>query len=365
MDISSYRLNERLASAALPSWRIKAVQNPHVFQTAAFPVRVDSTDELVSLLDTMQENLFPLFMRELGGLDEQDLTAFVDALVHYCRFFRTNFSGRDAPLPLSTMIAHLALAKKLRGLGRPYRILEIGPGCGYLSFFLRNWSDLEDYCQVETTESFYVLQNLVNKHVFGHRFRECAQTNVEGATVPIAEHHVVPDTEISPRIALDTPTVCRHFPWWQLGRVAKERFNIVTTNATLNEFSEGALRQYVWMIDQCLALDGCLLVQCYGGGPGSLETILRSLFQIRLAPVAMVLQGGAAVGEKFFAKSNLLFVRERHPLFAKYAKANLSVPLFDPGDLLIRSVYGQAGGTRRDVAVDGIVTLVTERLGRA
>lgn len=365
MDIGSYRLNERLASAALPSWRIKSFQNPHVFQAAGFPVRVDCTDELVGILDTMQENLFSPFMKELGGLNDQDLATLIDALVDYCAFFRTNFSGRDAPLPLSTMIAHLALSKKLRGLGRPYRILEIGPGCGYLSFFLRNWSDLEDYAQVETTESFYLLQNLVNKHVFRHRFRDHAQTEVEGAASPITAQIGMPDTEISPRVPLNMRTVCRHFPWWRLGQVAKERFSIVTTNATLNEFSEAALRQYIWLIDQCLALDGCLLVQCYGGGPGSLENILRSLFAIRLAPVTLVLQANTLIGEKFFAKSNLLFVRDRHPLFPKYAKPNLTLPVFDPNDLLVRSVYERDQPAGRQVTADEIVAMVAERLERA
>ncbi|HTY70241.1 MAG TPA: hypothetical protein VMH36_26545 [Alphaproteobacteria bacterium] len=366
MDIASYRLHERLASASLPTWRIKALQNPIVFQAGGFPVRIESTDELVALLDTMQENRFGQYIKELGGLDEEDLAVLVDALVEYCKFFRTNFSGRDAPLPLSTMVAHLAIAKKLRALGRPHRILEIGPGCGYLSFFLKGWSDLEDYTQVETTESFYVLQNLVNKHVFGHRFRDHAQTDLEGrAALPITAQIGIPDTEISPRIPLDMRGVCRHFPWWQLGRVATERFSVVTTNATLTEFSEGALRQYVWLIDQCLAPDGCLVVQCCGGGSGSLETILQLLFSIRLAPVALVLQENVTIGDKYLAKTNLLFVRERHPLFAKYAKPKLTLPLFDPNDLLVRAVYGiGGGGSRREVTADELVTRVTERLAR-
>lgn len=366
MDIASYRLNERLASAALPTWRIKAIQNPIVFQAGGFPVRVESTDELVGVLDTMQENLFLNFVKELGGMDDRDLATLVDALVDYCMFYRTNFPGRDAPLPLSTMIAHLTLSKKLQALGRPHRILEIGPGCGYLSFFLKSWSDLEDYSQVETTESFYVLQNLVNKHVFGHRFREYAQTDLEGrAATPITAQIGIPDTEISPRVQLNMAATCHHFPWWQLGQVAKKQFSVVTTNATLNEFTEGALRQYVWLIDQCLAADGCLLVQCYGGGPGSLDKILQSLFSIRLAPVTLALQGDASVAGKYFAKPNLLFVRERHPLFTKYAKPKLTLPLFDPSDLLVRAVYGVEGEGRREVAVDELLTLVIEHLARA
>lgn len=368
MDIGSYQLNERLASAALPSWRLKALHSPHVFVNAGFPVRVQSTDELVGLLDTMQEGLFDAFIRELGGLDETDLEAFVDALTEYCLFFRINFPGRRVPLPLSTMIAHFTLARKLRGIGGPHRILEIGPGCGYLSFFLRHWTDLESYSQIETTESFYLLQNLVNKHVFRHRFQEHAQASLEGqaASFVTEAQAAGPHTEISPRLSLDLPPVCRHYPWWRIGEVAEQRFSVVTTNATLNEFSEEALAQYVWLIDRCLMKDGCLLVQCYGGGPGSLETIFRKLFGIRLAPVVGVLTGETMVGEQFMAKSNLLFVREGHPLFSKYLKGNLTFPLFEPDEPLVRAIYmPDSAGPRRPVDAGEIVAAVSARLKAA
>lgn len=366
MDIESYRLNERLATAAIPSWRMKALHRPHVFYTHGFPVHVASTDELMTLLDTMQEGLFAPFVRELGGFDEVDQAAFVDALVDYCLFFRVHFPHREAPLPLSTMLAHFVLAKKLRGIGSPYRILEIGPGCGYLSFFLHRWSDLDDYTQIETTESFYILQNLVNKYLFEHRFRDFAPAVFEPGQVAsmVSDPKGAPlYTEVSPRVAVDVPPKCRHFPWWRIGEVANETFNIVTTNATLNEFSNEALRQYVWLIDKCLARDGCLLVQCYGGGPGSLETIFKSLFEIRLAPVVVSLEAEVTVAEKHFAKSNLLFVRERHPMFAKYAQMPLQLPRFDPANLMVKSVYVTAGsGPRRTLSADDIVAMVAERL---
>jgi hypothetical protein len=226
---------------------------------------------------------------------------------------------------------------------------------------LKNWHDLEDYAQIETTESFYILQNLVNRHLFGHQFQDYARLADGASAMPITEQLGFHDTEISPRIRLDLPTVCRHFPWWQLGRVAKQRFNIVTTNASLTEFSEGAFRQYAWLIDQCLAPDGCLLVQCHGGGPGSLEKILRTFFAIKLAPVALVVQPGATSSEKFFATSNFLFVREQHPLFSKYAQAT-QLPGFDPNDVLARAVYGVGNGPRREVSPEEIVEMVTQRM---
>jgi hypothetical protein len=367
MDIGSYRLNERLANASIPSWRLKAIHGAHVFASAGFPMHIESTDELLNLLDTMQENRFDSFINELGGLDDAEQAAFVEALADYCLFFRINFPGKEALMPLSTMIAHFTLAKKLRGLGAR-RILEIGPGCGYLSFFLKDWNGLEKYCQIETAESFYLLQNLVNKYVFGHQFRECAQGDWAGqAASPIVSTAAFQGAhvEISQRIALSLPARCWHYPWWRLGELVEQRFDVVTSNANLNEFSRGAFDQYVWLIDRVLAPEGCMLVQCPGGGPLPMDYIFQQLLSIRLMPVAIVDGNADALGGPTFALPNILFVREKHPSFAKYAGVPLTLPRFDANDPLLRNVYlpGSNAGRRLRSATE-ILAAVADRLKR-
>jgi hypothetical protein len=365
MDIGSYRLNERLANAAIPSWRLKAIHGAHIFAAAGFPMHIDSTDELRNVLDTMQENRFPGFVEELGGFDEEEEAAFVDALVDYCLFYRINFPGREALMPLSTMVAHFALARKLKGLA-PRRILEIGPGCGYLSFFLKRWTNLENYSQIESAESFYLLQNLVNKYVFGHHFHERAQGDwTDNAAFPIVSTAAFQgaSVEISHRIPISLPAKCSHYPWWRLGDLVEQRFDVVTSNANLNEFSRGAFDQYVWLIDRVLAQDGCMLVQCPGGGPLPFDYILQQLLDIRLMPVAIVNADGSVPGAPRFALPNLLFVREKHSLFAKYANAQLVVPRFDANEPLIRKVYfPMPGRQRRPRSAGDILAAVTERL---
>jgi SAM-dependent methyltransferase len=367
MDIGSYRLNERLAKAAIPSWRLKAIHGAHVFANAGFPLQVESTDELCNLLDTMQEGRFAQFQAELGGFGAQDEADFVNALVDFCLFFRTHFSGRQAPLPLSTMIAHLLLAKKLRGL-RARRILEIGPGCGYLSFFLKSHLGLENYTQIETTESFYILQNLVNKHVFGHRFRECAQGDwSQLAAAPLldsAANQRAAYIEVSQRLGLETSEICRHYPWWRLGELTGQRFDVVTSNANLNEFTQGAFLQYVWLIDRVLARDGVLLVQDIGGGPLPLDFIVQRLLEIRLVPAVIVNPGALSAAGPAFGLSNFLFVREQHPLFARHAASEqIQIPRFDPDEPLVRAVFSLAEDrSRRQLLPGQIVAAVAERL---
>jgi hypothetical protein len=365
MDIGSYRLNERLARAAIPSWRLKAIQGAHVFRQVGFPTEVESTDELANLLDTMHENQFDAFMTELNGMSDDEIGILLDALVDYCRFFRVHFPGPEAPIPLSTMIAHQAIAMKLRGLGMARRILEIGPGCGYLSFFLARWSGLENYAQIESAESFYILQNLINKYVFGHRFRDHAQADWGANAARIGKlASEVAYLEVPTRMAVNFSAVCNHYPWWRVDELAEQQFDVVTSNANVTEFSEGAFKQYVRMIDRCLSLDGCLFIQCFGGGTLDPMTILRSLVGIRLVPVVgMVPVGGQTILGKHFVLPNFLFVRERHPLAPKYARESVSFPLFNPDDPFIRNVFlPQSLSVRQKVSSGEILATLAERL---
>jgi hypothetical protein len=368
MDIGSYRLNERVAKTAIPSWRLKAIQGAHVFRQVGFPIEIESTDELVNLLDTMHENQFDAFMTELDGMAEDEIDALLDALVEYCRFFRIHFPAAEAPIPLSTMIAHQAIAMKLRSLGMARRILEIGPGCGYLSFFVGRWPTLENYAQIESAESFYILQNLINKHVFGYRFCDHAQVDWGAKAAQIGKLASEVDyLEVPTRMAVSFPTVCNHYPWWRIDELAEQKFDVVTTNANVTEFSEDAFKQYVQMIDRCLSLDGCVFIQCFGGGRLEPIKIFRGLLGIRLIPVvAMTPVGGQTIMGKHFVLPNFLFVRERHPLAAKYARGTLSFPLFEPDDPFVRNVFmPQTGAARRRVSSAEILAALAVRLKSA
>lgn len=373
MDIASYRLNERAAKASIPSWRLMAVQGPHVFRSVGFPVEVESADELFNLLDTMHENRFVRVIAELGGLDNADLELLLDALVDYCKFFRVNFPGKEAPIPLSTMTAHLAIAKKLKGLGTARRILEIGPGCGYLSFFLRSWKELINYTQIESAESFYILQNLVNKHVFSHRFRDHAQGDWQargaadiGALLASGPGQRHAGFEMSLRLPLELPLTCHHYPWWLIDQLADQEFDVVTSNANFTEFSEGAFHQYVALIDRCLAADGVLLMQDLGGGPLSPEIILRELAGIGLAPVvAMEHLGASNIAGRSFACANYLFVRQKHPKFQQYANPMLKLPVLDFDDPFVQSVYvSDASSNRKNMSVGEVFQALKERLAQ-
>jgi hypothetical protein len=125
-----------------------------------------------------------------------------------------------------------------------------------------------------------------------------------------------------------------HFPWWKLNTLFadKQRYDVVTSNANLNEFTKNALYDYLTIFRDVLKNDGIFLVQCTGfPAHGTLDTLFDTLHEFRFAPLFCGLavenvgtsqrsltKSYAACGcdKKSFALNNLVMVKEGHPLFA-------------------------------------------------
>src|SRR5205807_1476998 len=136
LDSAAYRVSETNAKRAIADWRFSNINDPHIFQNQGFPVRADSFLDLAQILDTMQEGRFDFYMNEVGGFTDEDASSFVRACLDYIDFYRSFFQKDRVVVPLSTLIAHFVIYKKLLGYNPQFtRLLEIGPGCGYLSFF--------------------------------------------------------------------------------------------------------------------------------------------------------------------------------------------------------------------------------------
>ncbi|MGH9203014.1 MAG: hypothetical protein ACRD2A_17450, partial [Vicinamibacterales bacterium] len=297
---------------------------------------------LAQILDTMQEGRFDFYMKELGGFTDEDTDFFVNVCLDYIDFYCSFFQRDTVVVPLSTLISHFVIYKKLIGYYPGFqRLLELGPGCGYLSFFLRHHAPLVDYTQIESTESFYLLQSHINSHVFGSRFAEHAVSRHavrdHGAYVPKLNWHNPFHYEEQNIISVETQPVCNHFPWWRIGEVARRKYDIVTSNANLNEFSREALFQYLSLIRDVLDDDGVIVAQCLGGGPPTYDTIFANMKSAGFIPVALI-QGVNDPG-RVFVVSNAVFVGEKHPLFAKYADVVPQFPMIDRGLDFVDRMY--------------------------
>lgn len=342
LEISDYRLGEQLGRSTISNWRIAETHLVDHFIRVGFPVRIDSRHEVGQLLDTMQEKRFERFMTELGGLTAAEAGSLTDALVGSVMFQIAHLPRRNPCIPFSTMISSLTLYKKIVGFKPDVQsVLEVGPGCGYLSFFLAAHETLKDYSQVEACESFYVLQSMVNSYLFRHEFRDLAVT--KGADCAL---HIHRDLE-QPVVLADEEIPayrCFHYPWWTLGKLHEGigRYDVVTSNANLNEFTRNALYEYLTIFSRAMKDDGIFLIQCTGfPAHGSTEELMEVLHKFGFAslfcgmadenvrPEMVVTDRYRSLGlhRKKFALNNLVLVKKGHPHY----KANIGLKNYSHG----------------------------------
>lgn len=304
LDPAQYRREESRAKAQLPNWRLAQRHGATLFQRAGFPVRVDCLDELGMLLDTMQEGRFEAIQQELGGLTGAEQELLAQALADCVRFQLAHFGSRAPVLPLDTVTAMLAAYGKMQALAPGFRrVLEVGPGCGYLGLFLARHAGLERYAAVEATESFYLLQHHLFAHLFGASFREELAPRGESA-------HFGAEFEAQ-ALALSAFPAARatHHPWWRLGDLAREEapatggkgFDLIVCNAAMLEFEAQALRDYLALFGQVLAPGGIVFAQCFGFETPERDRsyLLAALREAGLAPV-FIAWGGHPKGRGFW-----------------------------------------------------------------
>jgi len=357
IDAAAFRQAESQVRQSLNSWRPIQIQSPHIFANSGFPVRIETIQELVMLVDTMQENRFDPYMVELGGMTDAELGQFVASLVAFVQWYATVFRGGEVPVPLSTMIAHFALNKKIMSYPNHRRILEIGPGCGYLSFYLAGNKNVETYCQVEVTESFYVFQNLLNTCLYGPHF-------VEHVTKPPiykntdfqpAQASGFYEGEVSPTLHYAPKPTCEHFPWWETPKLRERKFDIITSNANFTEMSEPAFQSYAQLISQCLDVNGMVLAQCLGGGHTPIVNIIRTFESLGFRVLALIHK------EREMVTENMILVREGHPSY-DHAPAELThKPYLSMEPLWVQQTFAKSqNGTIR--SAQEVLGLVREKL---
>jgi hypothetical protein len=387
IEISDYRLGEQLARSTISNWRIAETHLVDHFIRVGFPVRIESRHEVGQLLDTMQEKRFERFMTELGGLTAIEADSLTDALVSSIQFQIANLPRRRPCVPFSTMISSLTLYKKIIGFKPDVQsILEVGPGCGYLSYFLASHETLKDYSLVEACESFYILQSMINSDLFKHEFCDLAATRVTDRAL-----HIHRDLE-RPVVLADgeVPAYrCYHYPWWTLGMLHEGigKYDVVTSNANLNEFTRNALYEYLTIFSRALKDDGIFLVQCTGfPAHGSTEDLMQVLHKFGFAslfcgmadenvrPDMVVTDRYRRLGlhKKKFALNNLILVKKGHPQFT----SNVGLRNYSHGFAAefprLSHIYeavteGYSRASRRAYSTDEILLAVKARLlqGRA
>lgn len=348
LEIEQYRLAENVAKSFIGTWRLSQIHNLDHFERVGFPVRIPTLQNLTLLIDTMQENRFQKYITELGGLDADLLKLFLNAAEDVVRYQWTMFPKFEARIPWSTLASALALYVKASILKPKFKnVLEIGPGCGYFSLFLKNHTYLEDYSQIEAAECFYLLQSTLNQFLFAEKSNELAHLDISSESAQNSFALLRDDWEKTNKINISPNNrSINHYPWWKIGDVAKKvnSFDIIMSNANLLEFNVSARADYLKLIHTTLATNGYFLVQCTGyPASGTVEKLLEELKDAGFAQIFFVrentpftitgqankdssgvrgainsLLNRSTTEPRNLTVNNGIFVKKGHPLFDKY-----------------------------------------------
>ena len=268
------------------------INNPDVGQTrdifaqgnCPFNFGEENTD-LAPIINMMHADRFEPLLAEIGGFSPNEKDVFVAALAEHFLFQRIMFPSHRAQLPIDDMMAQFVVAKKILKLKpQAKRVLEIGPGSGNLAFFFR---DISLLAQTDVSPSFYVLQSLVNSFLFGAAFDELALARAD-----------------SPDVA-DFPPSCVHYPWWELGQIEGQTFDVVTSNANWNEMTAAARQYYLALCSRVLTPEGIIVSQCLGGNftgldwTGARDLIWADFIYAGFRPVFFVNRGNTTAPGKF------------------------------------------------------------------
>jgi hypothetical protein len=299
LDYSTYRMFENIAKTLLPNWRIQAIFNLDVFQKTGFPIRIQNNLELRTLIDTMQEERFIPLMEEFGGLTKDELGAYIDALEQNVKFQMMMFPSRSPLPPFDAMLHSLLIYSRISKLYPGFkRVMEIGPGCGYNNFFLKNHAELTNYSFTDACESFYILQNFVASFCYGDKFAQ--QLQIDTAFEQININGKIGKTDItfakiddhSCNIDVDKNIVCKQYPWWKLGSLknSEDKFDVIMSNSNLMEFTKGALYYYLELINQKLDDNGFFVAigSGYYAKQEEMDELGNLLYDAGFAPLMMV-----------------------------------------------------------------------------
>lgn len=220
--VEAYSEAERIAVGTLSNRAIEAF-GLVAFQTFGYPIRVSSDSELWRYHDVMQEGRFESNLRLLGAISNEEVEVLRWLGTTLCEFstqhFERRMSGRHAA---TRALLQLRLVLNSLAGAQPERVLEMGPGSGYLSLLMAK-SGMR-VTTVEAAQALSCYQTLCFRHFFGAAFLDYRVTNSHLDCEPIA--------------------LIRQLPWWKFANEEYDlpRVDVVAANSVLAELHPSALR---------------------------------------------------------------------------------------------------------------------------
>ena len=217
--VDKYNQAERVGRAIVSNRAIESF-SLEVFNTLGYPCRIDDESELWRYHDVMQEGRFKENLRLIGKYSEHEfdlVTKTANQILGFSeRHLPIRNSGKHA---LTRSLYQYQLLMKHRPHDGPLRILEIGPGSGYLGMLLAN--DGHQYFAMDAAQAFYLYQKKLWSDIYGSDYFDYSESSSR------------PDT-----------TKVTHIPWWQFANLSIPipDVDVVTINHALAEMHPQAVK---------------------------------------------------------------------------------------------------------------------------
>ena len=217
--VEKYNQAERAGRATVSNRAIEAF-SLEVFDTLGYPCRIESESEMWRYHDVMQEGRFKENLRLIGSYSDHDFDLVTTTAKQILSFSERELTIRNSGKhALTRSLYQYQLLMKNRPHDDPLRILEIGPGSGYLGLLLAN--DGHQYIAMDAAQAFYLYQKKLWSDIFGSDYFDYSESTSR------------PDN-----------TKITHIPWWRFANLSIPipDVDIVTINHALCEMHPTAVK---------------------------------------------------------------------------------------------------------------------------
>ena len=217
--VEKYNQAERAGRATVSNRAIEAF-SLELWNTLGYPFKVDIESELWRYHDVMQEGRFNENLRLIGSYSEHDFDLVTKTAKQILSFSERELTIRNSGKhALTRSLYQYQLLMKNRPHDGPLRILEIGPGSGYLGLLLAN--DGHQYFAMDAAQAFYLYQKKLWSDIYAADYFDYSESSSR------------PDT-----------TKVTHIPWWQFASllIPIPDVDIVTINHALCEMHPTAVK---------------------------------------------------------------------------------------------------------------------------
>jgi hypothetical protein len=217
--VEKYNQAEREGRSTVSNRVIEAF-GLEVFGTLGYPFKVTDESELWRYHDVMQEGRFDKNLRLISNYTDHEFELLTKTAKQILSFSERHFpirnSGKHA---LTRSLYQYKLMMKNRPHDGPLKILEIGPGSGYLGMLLAN--DGHEYYAMDAAQAFYLYQKKLWSDVYGANYFDYSESLSRSENAKVT-----------------------HIPWWRFANLSipLPNIDIVTVNHALAEMHENAVK---------------------------------------------------------------------------------------------------------------------------